>query len=397
MHLGDFLTGYSLELNNRCLLYLADIETRAAAPTTADPVAWQAAIDAEISALYQENTLVRDTRRLLSLWALNKNVLRKMGQLERGHEISRHMRALRRVASIFDDGGALRRLTLRLATLAPDDDTGESLVLIARQLPAPQTLGWDELSNLYGQDSRLWRCLADDPASDRQLQRKIVKSYKRARRANHAFAAGATGLDELRLYVHWCAHAACQLELLRPVLSDQYRSMLWHLEKLSDAVRTGHALQSLGQQAHQIDVKPAAVAPGFDYIAAQSAKMRKRVTRLADDAFACKPKQVRTLVERSVERLGQPRAVTTLPGSSSREPGADGEPAEGGGVAFGAARPPLRAGASDRHGQRQTVPMLSTEHRGDAYLGEPLRAGAPSVATWHHLQDLVTRLRTPLK
>ena len=61
MRLADYVVSYSLQINNRCLRYLAEYDSHAAAAAEGHDL-----VGSEAHTVYAENLLARDSRRLVS-------------------------------------------------------------------------------------------------------------------------------------------------------------------------------------------------------------------------------------------------------------------------------------------------------------------------------------------
>ena len=115
MRLANLVVTHSLQLNNRCLRYLADCDVRG-----------HAAIGVETNELkpdasvYAESLLTRDVRRLCSLWRWYRAASAGDALLER------HVEEVEEVAAALADAPAKIRLALRLASIAPDDERAQA-------------------------------------------------------------------------------------------------------------------------------------------------------------------------------------------------------------------------------------------------------------------------------
>ncbi len=304
MRLADYVVSYSLQINNRCLRYLAECDARdgnSLLPEGGDD------LPAEGHMVYAESLLTRDSRRLASMWSLMKP-----GWSDTSTEVVSHVKTLKKAASGLADGSSGQRLALRLAGVASEDHEAQAILTIARKLRAENPFSWDALNELFAQDSHFWRESAEfRHLHDDVLCQRVARSYRKSYRlAKDCFA------DPKKLFpkqsnnlfrrVQVCAH---QLELLRPGLSDKGKSQLWYLLKMSDTLRTRNGLLKLHREAQQSAADDKSVEQQtldivLLHIDRQIEKMDKRMLRLAGDCFSVKPKHIARWVEEAVDRLG---------------------------------------------------------------------------------------------
>lgn len=300
MRLADFVVSYSLEINNRCLRYLAECDARGAA------VARQESGDlmaAEPHTVYAESLLARDSRRLVSMWSLMQPAW-KQGDAP----IVEHVQALSAGSDALTDSANSRRLALRLASLAQQDHEAQAMLKLARKLPTDIPMTWDELNELFAADSHFWRRsntfrqLPDDA-----VQKRVARSYRKSQRLAALLRPDEPGAwlhehgADLRRWVELSTH---QLELLRPGLSDKGRAQLWYLDKMADTLRTREGLVAMRRSAARVKMKKSTAKIVETYIDKQIGKMDKRVVRLAAGSFTSKPKKMNALTATAVNKLG---------------------------------------------------------------------------------------------
>lgn len=300
MRLADYVVSYSLEINNRCLRYLAECDARGAAVArqeTGDLLA------AETHTVYAESLLARDSRRLVSLWSLMQPAW-KHGEVR----IADHVRALSAGSDALTDSANSRRLALRLASLAQQDHEAQAMLKLARKLPTDIPMTWDALNELFAQDSHFWRRSNTFRQLDDELvHERIARSYRKSYRLAALLPPDEPGPwllghgANLRRWVELCAH---QLELLRPGLSDKGRAQLWYLDKMADTLRTREGLAAMRRAAAEVKIKKAAAKIVGGYIDKQIGKMDKRVVRLAAGCFSSKPKKMNTVIQSAANELG---------------------------------------------------------------------------------------------
>lgn len=297
MRLADYVVSYSLQINNRCLRYLAECDAHG---TVADG---NDIVGSEAHTVYAENLLARDSRRLVSMWSLMQP-----GWKEFDADIGQHVEALEQATCALTEASSARRLALRLANVAAEDHEAEAILRVARCLPADVPLTWDALNEQFTNDSRYWRTsISFRSLEDVVVQQRVVRSYRKAyrqaellpREEVHAWLA-AHGANLHR----WVQLAAHQLELLRPGLSDKGKAQLWYLDKMADTLRTRAGLQELQRATWEVDVKKAAAKLVSRYIEQQISKMDKRIVRLADGCFNSKPKRMDSITQTAVASLG---------------------------------------------------------------------------------------------
>ncbi len=309
MRLADYVVSYSLEINNRCLRYLAECDARGSMLAAEQQVD---AISAATHAVYAESLLARDSRRLTSMWALTAPTWKGRDAI-----LSEHVRALRRAADALTDASSNRRLALRLAALAGEDEEAEAILKVARKLPNEVPLTWGDLNDLFAVDSHFWRRglpTAEDAVLLDHAVRSYRKGYRLARelRELEAKKSAKAGVwldgygDKLHKWVQLSAH---QMELLRGGLSEKAKAQLWYMDKMSDSLRTRAGLSALGRAARTVKVKKSAVKVVIGFIEQQIGKMDKRVLRLSKGCYTAKPKRMAVELERAVGKIGLPEVT----------------------------------------------------------------------------------------
>jgi hypothetical protein len=298
VRLADYVVSYSLQINNRCLRYLAECDARGAGPTESNDL-----VAGESHTVYAESLLARDSRRLVSMWVLMQPAWKNGDS-----NLAEHVAALDQGARLLTEASSSRRLALRLANLASEDNEAQAILRVARSLPAEVPMTWDELNDLFARDSHFWRksssfrILQDDV-----LHQRVVRSYRKAYRLVTLLPEHESGvwLDAHGANLHlWVQRAAHQMELLRPGLSDKAKAQLWYLDKTSDTLRTRAGLLKLREATASVDVKKSAVKLVTQYIELQIEKMDKRMVRLVKGSFSSKPKKMSTMTQVAVNALG---------------------------------------------------------------------------------------------
>ncbi len=173
MRLADYVVSYSLQINNRCLRYLAECDARGGGPTDHSDL-----VAVDTHTVYAESLLARDSRRLVSMWSL-------MGPAwkDAGVEMAAHVEALDAGARTLTEAASGRRLALRLANLAAEDYEAQAILRVARSLPAEVPMSWDALNDLFAQDSHFWRKSPSfQHLEDVVVQQRIARSYRKAYR-----------------------------------------------------------------------------------------------------------------------------------------------------------------------------------------------------------------------
>jgi hypothetical protein len=297
MRLADYVVSYSLQINNRCLRYLAECDAHGVVADSNDIVG------SEAHTVYAENLLARDSRRLVSMWSLMQP-----GWKQLDGEIEGHVAGLEEATRALTEASSTRRLALRLANLAAEDDAAQAILRVARCLPAEVPLTWDVLNEKFTRDSHFWRTSAGFRSlEDAAVQQRIVRSYRKGYRQAQLIPEDNVGAwlgkhgDNLYRWVQLSAH---QLELLRPGLSDKGKAQLWYLDKMADTLRTRAGLQELQLATWEVDVKKAAAKVVRRYVEQQISKMDKRILRLVDGCFTSKPKRMDGVTQTAVSSLG---------------------------------------------------------------------------------------------
>ena len=300
MRLADYVVSYSLQINNRCLRYLAECDVRGGTPSLTDS---SSLVASDSHSVFAESLLARDTRRLVSMWSLMRP-----GWKADAPDLATHVDDLYNAAEALAEGHSGRRLAMRLASLASADHEAEAILKVARKLPNEIVMTWDVLNDLFAADSLHWReSVSHRDIDDDLVLKRIAKRYRKSYRLaklmpeQEAEAWLNAHAENLYRWVQLCAH---QLELLRPGLSDKIKAQLWYLDKMSDTLRTRAGLVVLRDIAVNIQVKRSAAKLTATHVDEQIAKMDKRIERLARGCFATKPKRLVESIKPAVAALG---------------------------------------------------------------------------------------------
>jgi len=292
VQLADFVVTYSLQLNNRCLRYLADCDVRGSAVIGVEVDT----IQPDVS-VYAENLLARDSRRLRSMWDMLARVL------EGDADLSDHLQAIEATALYLTGGATHQRLALRLASIAPEEAQAQAMITVVRacaHAAASSELTWDSLNQLFLHDSTCWRNTTSHACMDDALLiKRIVKNYRGGFKSRSIYEEtdGDGQAEWLRhnaeSWLKYAQHSVHQLELLRPRLSDKGKAQLWYLEKLADTLRTRVGLEKL-----RIDIKSAAIDKAVRKLAKQLViqQIYKMDRRLERPSYKAKPKRVKALI-----------------------------------------------------------------------------------------------------
>lgn len=315
MRLADYVVSYSLEINNRCLRYLAECDARTGVVSAGET---NDTFSGELHTVYAESLLARDSRRLTSMWSLMQP-----GWKDTDPRVALHVGAFTNAARALTSASSSHRLALRLASLASEDQEAEAILKVARKLPSEVALTWDALNELFAADSLHWRgSMSFRHLEDDVLQQRVVRSYRRGYRLG-AEIPSEDAPEWLRghaqKFYNWVQLSTHQLELLRPGLSDKGRAQLWYLDKMSDTLRTRAGLEDLRAAAREVRVKKAASKMVQKYIDQQIQKMDKRVVRLAEGCFTSKPNRLGSMIAHSVDALGL-TAVSLMKNSTAGQP-----------------------------------------------------------------------------
>ena len=299
MLLADYVVGFSLQINNRCLRHLAECDTHRG---FAHPLEGAEGFVGDVHTVYTESLLARDSRRLVSLWALMKPAWK-----DGPEEVVEHIDALQAKARALTDAASTRRLAMQLASLAGADHEAEAILRVARKLPAEVPLSWDSLNELFTSDSHFWRASPGfDRLQDTAIQQRIARSYRKSYRLAALMLNERTSqwLDRHGdNFGRWVGLTTHHLELLRDGLSDKGKAQLWYLGKLSDTLRTRSGLCELRDVTRNAEVKKATRKVVTRYIDQQILKMDKRAERLCEGCFCRKPRRLELLVQRAVTAL----------------------------------------------------------------------------------------------
>ena len=310
MHLADYIVSNSLHINSRCLRYLADSHGRL--QDEPDDLL-ELSVDAQ--PVLAENTLIRDARRLLSMW---RSVIADEDLAD--ERMLLHYDRLHDVVQDLQSSMAPLRLGLRLASLAAEEEDAQNLLTVVRALPRRPRIAWGDLNEEFTRDSAMWRDVElFRHLSDKQLVGGFARQYRKAvkplgklnEELQEPTEARRALTNRLRKVGDRSQLVAHQLELLRPGLSDKLKRQHWHLDKFADAYRT---LASLLELRLLIDERVAMPRPtrldkqvardSQAYLDGQVLKLRKRMQRLMDPAFAVKPKRYDVWIAGALSKLG---------------------------------------------------------------------------------------------
>jgi len=322
VQLANYIVSYSLEINSRCLRYLADCDVRG------DRVPNAPALDqlsAETHTVYAESLLARESRRLVSMRSLAGLIddwPAPEGINSTATDYDTHTADLAATAEALSDAASPRRLALRLAAIAGDDVDAQAIMQVARRLPLEASPSWDRLNSVFAQDSRYWRnAVAFRELTDARLVHRIAKNYRRAYQRGTRLldslqetGSSMTGLKSAKLQ-RWQL-TAHQLELLRPRLSEKGKAQAWYLDKLADTLRMRQGLQALQQNIAEGDLEldKATRKLGRRYVEQQLRKMDQRLLRLAQSCFTMRPKKMRRRLAEAASALVIAPAILRPPG-----------------------------------------------------------------------------------
>ncbi len=280
--------------------------------------------DTNSSTVFTESLLARDTRRLLSMWSLMQPALPAESDLIHGH-----ISALKTALAALAEEPQGHRLALRIASIASQDSEANALVSVARFFKTPKEvnleLTWDDLNELFTQDSAAWRrSTGFKHIEDKLLARRVTRNYRKGYRLAAELLQAQRGSVDAWLSVNatkfqkWVQHITHQLELLRPGLSEKGRAQLWYLGKLADTLRMRSGLLDLEQATQQAHLKKGTLKVASNCINGQIAKMDNRVVRLLEGCFKIKHKRFDNLVVQAIEALGDSGVVFALSATSSK-------------------------------------------------------------------------------
>ena len=294
MRLADLVISYSLEINNRCLRYLAESHTKGwgAADVAVDG-------STESHTVYAENTLARDSRRLVSMWTLVE------ASVLADEMLKHHYDQLCDVSADLTERTAPKRLALRLASLAQEEEDATALLKVARALPQQQGPIWSRLNDLFTADSAAWRdTRLFDALMDDDIIETIRQGYRRGYRLSRTLLKSSDSRDTLLPDLE--AVACCtahQMELLRDGLSDTGKHHVWYFGKLTDALNMHRSLRGLEAFLPDLDVKKRVRKLSGTFIAEQKHKIGQRIEKLLPGAYATKPKRMGPLLTQSLKGL----------------------------------------------------------------------------------------------
>ena len=312
MELAEVVVSYSLQLDTRCLRYLAEVGH------AADIRRAHCADDTEQPGIIAESALVRDLRRLVRIWEW----LWPLVEEGRSHSLAGHWRMVRQTSAALAAGQVPNSLAYRMANVAQDDELKQQLLRFAAAVSRGSVHGpseppdWAHLNDLFATDSAIWRSdVGLHHIDPEDLQARLVKNYKKARKSAIAWHSAAKPLrlgdtDEVlscRKIANRMERLAYPLELLRPGLSEKARGQLWFAVKLAETLRMQNDLDGLMERAVKIQdpaystmVHKCAVQ---QYIQEQTMRMQRRATRLIPDALRAKPARFEKYVHEAVTVL----------------------------------------------------------------------------------------------
>ncbi len=294
MRLVDHVVSTSLDLDNACLRLLAHYQQPVEAIKSREPPA---------QGVYAENPLAGNLRRLASFWTLLKPLLDDE-KLDGKKPIARHIARLEK-ESHWPGGMTNAGLAKRLCTLAPDEETRNAMGRFADVLNGDDTGNRARIADAVMADSELWRSgelfsgVLDTELVER-FNRAYRKAWQMARKVRHS-SEGLT--DRLERFLRRTQVATHTIELLDGPLSEDLKSVLWHLEKLSDTLRLRAGLGELGDVLDDAPLKLSHAEIVRAYITSQANKMDKRSVRLASGSFTLKPDKAARELARAVDQL----------------------------------------------------------------------------------------------
>lgn len=364
MQLTDIVVSYSLQINTRCLRFLAECNAQGAghlaaaplaAPPTQTPPSGEPACTTESQPIFTESVLVRDSRRLHSLWMFMSPAFAP--DLMVG--LSGHAERIKRCGERLSGVSGARGLCLRLASAATEAEEIQAFTAVAELLPPAEAISWDALNEVFTQDSAWWRdqdafrAAADTTVLD-GLARNYRKSYRTMRDVSEWQNDGSSSGPrvELERLERWVRLTCYQLELLRPGLSDKGKAQLWYMEKLADTLRMrthlvwllqflkehnqATTLSEIGPnrqiRSQQVQVRASTLEQGgntlsgsqvdrevaVEYVLQHVQRMNRRVPKLAEGCLGIKPKRFRMRITQAATGLGVqfkpllPRSLETL-------------------------------------------------------------------------------------
>ena len=303
MRLADYIISYSLQINNRCLRFLADSHARGSVVAPEGGTVEGEAVQLEVQPVYAESMLVRDSRRLASMWAWVD---------AQQHGIVAHRERLALRVEELTAKAAPTRLALRLASQAVDDDDATHLLRLARGLEAESGVTWTTLNDLFTEDSALWRQGEFfGELDDEVLLQRLCTSYRKGYKLNKKLPRQwPRDMPDRKIgkilskqnYI--CQFNLHQLELLRPGLSEKGKRQLWYLDKLADAHRMVSGLEQLRSMIPAAELRKPVAKATQSYVRGQIEKIYKRIERLSPRAYDPRPKRFRHGVQHSLLALG---------------------------------------------------------------------------------------------
>lgn len=332
MRLADYIVSYSLQINNRCLRFLAESHARGMPVAPDGGLAESAQVQLEVQPVYAESALVRDSRRLQTMWAW-------MGV--EGERVAAHRQELAAVVHELTENVAPTQLALRLASQAIGEEDATNLLRLARAIEPHEGVSWMRLNELFAEDSDLWRDVSNFTAvDDEQLLARVCFNYRKGYKMDGKLPRNWPAelpdpkLEKVLLrQKNYCQDNLHQLELLRPGLSEKGKRQLWYLDKLADAHRMLSGLARLQQLIDELIGQPTLRKPvgkaARAYIDGQIDKIYKRVERLSPNAYEQRPKRFRHGVQHSLLTLGLETVYALKGDAGDAGAAAEGKEAEG--------------------------------------------------------------------
>lgn len=253
LSLTDLIIGDALVLNSRCLRFIS------ARPELDARAQWRDGTlsGAELQALQDSMT------RLEGLWSLLRD---SAAETLAAAGVKRY----RRILEVLPGGSATGRAAKELLDQTEAPDHRAALRAVLDQWPVRSSVRTlsahdrDRLQALLAADAADWQSAVDrlmaDPAgpelSEAGVHSALKRSYRKLRRAarahDPAIPAQPALLTEL---ARRTARVVTQLELLRPVLSEEQGRQLWYLQRLERNFRRRRDLALFQQRLDALDTR----------------------------------------------------------------------------------------------------------------------------------------------
>ncbi len=283
MRFSDFVVYHALQENNRCLHLLS----ARSAPMSDTAV----------------HSLRIGVKRLRASWRL----LEREVPAALFVDADARLRATHRLLAPSRDALSLLTMTRALLGAATKTKTRAALMVVERMVrergrEAVTRATLDRVSDGFQYESSVWRELDVARIDDRGLIDGYVNAYRRGRRLGPR-ALERDDAELMHRWRRWAKYGCYQLDMIKPVLSEELRAQRWYLDKLGDALGRHHDLLLLRDRIGDAPLGRDDRARVETALDRQLATYRKRARKLYPIIYAQKDRMYGDAVAADIARL----------------------------------------------------------------------------------------------